>query len=66
MPKYHQNKCVCACLCVCVCVLVCNRLASRPPVILLSTWTMEEQLAWPTCTLQHGEKDDVHSIQMKN
>ena len=28
-----------------------------PPVILLSTWTMEEQLAWPSCTLQHGVEE---------
>lgn len=47
-----------------VCVCLSNRLASCPPVILLSTWTMEEQLPGPTCTLLHGRNDDVHSIQM--
>ena len=42
---------------VCVCVCVCRRLALCPPVILLSTWTMEEQLAWPSCTQQCGEEE---------
>ncbi len=44
---------VSACVCVYVCMCVWKRLALCPPLILLSTWTMEEQLAWPSCALQY-------------
>lgn len=51
--SFRLSLCMEASACVCV----YKRLALCPPVILLSPWTMEEQLAWPSCALQHRAEE---------
>ena len=43
----------------CVCVRVWQSLALCSSVILLSTWTIGEQLAWPPCALQHRVEERI-------